>query len=522
MPSSSLASLEAPPRVAPRGRPPAWAALALLLVVIAAFHLLTLRGGIKFSNGDTPMYIRHAKNLVEGRPYAEVGYVQNPRYAMHPQAYPPGYPLLLAPVYAAFGMNETAMKVEVVLFFVAALGVMGALCWNALPLPYLLGLVAAIGFHPFLWEWKNMIMSDFPFLFFVLLSLLAYQRAHAAGGRGQKALAWAALAGASACAAILTRMIGVALLPSLLLFDLVRFRRLSRPLLVAACVGGALFGVQALAFSTGEAAEGGQGYGQIVEHNLLGRLSQAVEHVPAAVDRYASFAAVTWSNGYSKAVKRVLFLLFAVPFGAGFLYSVARRLSPRELFSVVYVVALLPWTFGWSRYLIPVLPFYLFYLFVGTWLLQRWAGPRLRLPSGALLALTLLLLGGTYAARYSTEDLRPVRNVIDGAEAQAAFDFVARQTRPGDVLITGKPRTLVLAIERTLIAPHQAEDAELLRFFERVSADYALTGPHDEVASRWLSGLAARHPERLRPVFRSEPGGAFRLYRIAAPPGAER
>ena len=68
------------------------------------------------------MYVQEAKDLANHESYTHSQYILNPLnpgYA--PQVYPPGYPLVLVPVYAYFGVNLTAMKVEDTLFLVAAL-----------------------------------------------------------------------------------------------------------------------------------------------------------------------------------------------------------------------------------------------------------------------------------------------------------------------------------------------------------------------------------------------------------------
>ena len=507
----------------------AWLVMALLLVAVGAFHLATLREGVKLAGGDPALYIGHAKNLVEGRPYAETGYIQNPRFALHPQAYPPGYPLLLAPVYAVFGLNYTAMKVELVLFFVAALGVMALLFRHALPFPYLLAFVAAVGFNPFFWSWKNIIMSDLPFLFFCVASLLVYERAQATAARStmRRMLAWSALAGVCACAAVLTRTIGVALIPAFLLHDLVHFRRPSRPLLVALLAGGLLFGAQRLALApnsapptstataTGAAAPKA-GYARIVKQDLARRLRSAAQDVPEVAGRYVRFAAgMTWSNGVSRKVKQAFFLLFALPVGLGYGVRLVRRGSPVELFAACYVAALLPWSFSWSRYLLPVLPLYFFYLFAGLAWLEAWLGGRVRRPRGALLGFALVALGGSYAAEYATLDLRPVESPVESAAAREAFAAVERITRPGDVLVTGRPRMLTLFVDRGLVAPHRARDAALLDYFASVSADYVLTGPHDVERSAQLEALVERRPDAFELAFAN---GPFRLYRLGRPP----
>ena len=492
--------------------------VALLLVVVGVFQLATLREGVKLSGGDPALYIRHAKNLVEGRPYADTGYLQNPRYALHPQAYPPGYPLLLAPVYAAFGLNYTAMKAELVLFFVATLAVMAFLFRHALPFPYLVALLAAVGFNPYLCDWKNAVMADFPFVFFCFASLLAYQQAQAAAGEPtRRMLGWAVVAGVCVCCAVLTRMVGVVLIPCFLLHDLVHFRRLSRPLLVALMAGGLLFGIQWLALAPGfsasePAAVEAVGYSNIVKQNLGQRLGDAAKNLPAMAQRYTRFAAgMAWGNAFSEKLKQVLFLLFALPVGVGFGARLLRRCSPVEFFAVFYIAALLPWTFMWSRYLIPVLPLYFFYLFAGLAWVETRLSAHARLPKGMLLGITLVLLGGSYASMYTTLDLQPIDSPVATAAAREAFAYIGQHTQPNDVFVTGRPRMLVLFIDRTVVPPHQAGDADLFDYFEAVSADYVLTGPHDALLSAQLEGLVARHPDSFEPVFAND---AFHLYRI--------
>ena len=204
-----------------------------------------------------------------------------------------------------------------------------------------------------------------------------------------------------------------------------------------------------------------------------------------------------------------------LPVGLSFGARLVRRASPVEFFAVCYVAALLPWTFIWSRYLIPVLPLYFFYLFAGLAQIETWLGARARLPKGALLASTLFLLGASYAGKYTTVNFQPINSPIATAAAHDVFAYIEQHTQPEDVLVTGRPRMLVLSIDRAVVAPHQASDAELLDYFETISADYVLTGPHDATQSAQLEALVERHPDVFRPVFAND---AFRLYRVGRLP----
>src|SRR3954466_7745783 len=75
---------------------------AILVVAINLFYILTLRPA-ELGGPDMALYVMHAKNIAEGFPYATTNYLYNPlNPSPHPAAYPPGLPLLLAPIYAAF------------------------------------------------------------------------------------------------------------------------------------------------------------------------------------------------------------------------------------------------------------------------------------------------------------------------------------------------------------------------------------------------------------------------------------
>ena len=54
-----------------------WAIVALLTLILT-FHLLTLRTGYNLVS-DSAQYVMHAQNLVEGRPYGDIGYIPNPK-----------------------------------------------------------------------------------------------------------------------------------------------------------------------------------------------------------------------------------------------------------------------------------------------------------------------------------------------------------------------------------------------------------------------------------------------------------
>jgi hypothetical protein len=79
-----------------------------ILVVACVFQLLSIRDGQPWGD-DFAQYIAHARNLVEGRPYGDVGVLRAGQF-LGPAEYPPVFPLMLAPVYCLFGPNLTAQS----------------------------------------------------------------------------------------------------------------------------------------------------------------------------------------------------------------------------------------------------------------------------------------------------------------------------------------------------------------------------------------------------------------------------
>ena len=71
--------------------------VAAIIVATGVLHLATIRDGHNWG-GDFSFYIHHAKNIAEGKPYADTGFVYNPHSPhLSPESFPPVFPLMLAP-----------------------------------------------------------------------------------------------------------------------------------------------------------------------------------------------------------------------------------------------------------------------------------------------------------------------------------------------------------------------------------------------------------------------------------------
>src|SRR5208283_2771929 len=92
-------------------------------VFLFAYVAAQLTPGVHAQGTDWAMYVTHARNIVKGLPYTQSGYVFQPESTTEVGAnsYPSGYPLLLAPFYAIFGLNIKIFKLLDLAFLVLSL-----------------------------------------------------------------------------------------------------------------------------------------------------------------------------------------------------------------------------------------------------------------------------------------------------------------------------------------------------------------------------------------------------------------
>lgn len=99
--------------------------LAVALLPFAALAAYHWNWGAPPGYGDHAQYLTHARAIVEGRPYTDIGYIYHAAAPMiGPRAYPPGLPVTLAPIVALAGTdspwNQVLMLASVLAFALIA------------------------------------------------------------------------------------------------------------------------------------------------------------------------------------------------------------------------------------------------------------------------------------------------------------------------------------------------------------------------------------------------------------------
>jgi 4-amino-4-deoxy-L-arabinose transferase-like glycosyltransferase len=458
------------------------------IIVIAIAYLATTRSGHDWGD-DFAQYIGHARNLVEGRPYADTGYIYNPAFpTMGPRTYPPVFPLLLAPVYRVFGLDLFSFKAEMILFFTGFLAVFCALFRRELPLPYVLSIIVLLAINPYLWDYKDRVMSEYPFLFFLYLVLFLFQRAQDEDRGWRTRLANAVAVGVALYLACGVRIVGIVLVPGLLLETWLKRRRSGWVGLTAIAV-----------FAVGIV---GQRLLVPFEGSYLDQLAfDPVQFGRNAVWLFTSLGLLA-DNGRTIAG---LVLSFTIVGGlglAGYLSRLRQGVTCREAFLAAYLATLVlfPASESTVRYLAPVAPLALVYVCHGLRRLGSRLGLRWEYVPGAVLATALVLVS---LIQYRHRDFGTLREGIGKAESQALFDYVRQATSPDAVLLFQKPRVMALLTGRRAAANHiPADDADLWRYLHTIAATHVVVD-HQIFTHRpnVLGPFARRHPDQLHAVY---------------------
>lgn len=475
-----------------------WCVALAIVVSVGGFYVATLREGHDWGD-DFSLYIAHAKNISEARAYRDTGYLYNPNNPIGPPAAPPVFPLLLAPVYTIAGLNLAALKLVPILCFLISLAAMFATFRRHLPPPLAAMLLVIVGFNPLIWELKDQILSDFPFLCFVYLSFLCIERTTRAHDPARQT--WlTVLTGTVLYLAIGTREVGLSLIVVWGLMDLLTVKRLTRPMLIATVVCVGLMGVQRLV---------------LPEISTQGsRLGQAPWMIPSHLSYYSTELRDLWRNGYVKLLMKVLFATIngLAIFGYGLRLRLNRGFTIYELFPLVYVPIVLLWPdFQGIRYLLPVVPLYIFYCLVGLQSITRWcqAVTHQRIIAGLI---SLIVI--SYAGRYTKLPFGPLSEGMARPETRELFAYLTHETTPDSIVICAKPRAIALFTGRRSGIYHSTtDDAGLLRHLETIGADYAVTSGLFYSDQHWFQPLVERHPERFEPVYTN---AVFHVYRFHA------
>jgi hypothetical protein len=434
-------------------------ALYFLLILPVLFQLFTIREGHR-QNEDWAGYLRHAKNIATGQPYTAGRSWKAPVSSQEsipgPAAYPPGAPIVFAAIYPFVGLDLEAYKVCQVLIFGVSLFLLpwmllrsGFTRFEAFFSAFLLG------FMPQTDILKNNITSDLIFFLPLVLALLANEW-FTSSKPGPATIKKGIVAAAAIMAAVLTRSVGVLLLPTLICHDLFRHRRLRPILIVPVGCFLALYGMQKLFLASGD-------YLYLTLYPWFQLLDNFNTYRWSFVD--------PWKGVPGQDV--IGWIMYAMGFGT-ILGAFATMLrSAASVFFLGYgcLVLILPVISGpGDRYILPMFPFFGALLLRGSTTVGAWIGPRfaMRLPQVACAVVSILMtIGVLYVER------GPLVVGVGTPGTRKMYAFIREQTPPDARVAVTKGRALNLFTDRVVIKlPPTIELDEMDAWFQERNIGY--------------------------------------------------
>ncbi|MGD0399065.1 MAG: hypothetical protein ABSC04_09140 [Syntrophobacteraceae bacterium] len=472
--------------------------ILIIIIVIGTIYLCTVRDGQDWGD-DFALYIHHAINIVNGKPYASTGYIYNPFDPyLSPKSYPPMFSILLAPVYKLFGFNLNMFKYEIIIFWVGSMVLLFMLFQRELTDLLSLAAVLTVGLNPWFWDYKDSVGSDIPFLFISYAAILNIFIADSAPDHTNKKTVYSISSGLLMFLAFLTRTIGIIFLPSLFIRDILTKRRVSSSTMVSCGVTLLLIYLQKLIFP--------------IEYSYLDQLPaniwQLLTTINGGVHAYCKYLTIIWSNGYNKRVAHIVFCVMSLLAILGFIRRIRRGITLYEVFALLYIGVIVSWPARQGvRFLIPIIPMYILYIFqiVQNIIIKRYRSIGI--------IMIVLLISTTYVAKYTTVDYGPIKDGIANAEAVSMFDYVRNSTNKDDVFIFRKPRALSLMTGRSASGYYNAEsDNALWKYFMNINVKYLI---HDiKEDDSFVSQFISRNSDLLLPVYKND---NFIIYRFNNP-----
>ncbi len=474
---------------------------ASLLTAIGIFYFATVRPGHVWGD-DFAMYVHHAQNIVEGRPYADTGYIYNPAVAVYgPRMYPPVFPLLLAPLYKIFGLNLLPMKLEQVAFFLLTLAAVYMFWQRDVGSECALAMLVILGYSPVFWTAKDMVLSDLPFLFFFHAAAVLVQRAPR---QSPDWWCWAVLIGIVLYLAFGTRSAGISLLAGLPLYDVLKHRKITRLTIVALAVCAGLIALQRYFVGSGVGGYVGQQIrptAQTVATNLLAYARALVSFWVAATRGVFSFFVLGTAGVL---VAAGLYFRFKRDFRS------KRGITIVEAFLVPYLAVILLWPFAAGvRIVFPFIPWVVFLALYGIRNLTANLAP---LYSSAAACGLLLMIAVPYTLAYRATDFGPIRQDTGLTEFNQLCQAVREDTRQDDVLIYFRARALSLYTQRPASTyNYRGTEQELEVYAHNIHATHLVTTNafNDDVG--FLTRYVERNSSHFDLIYQN---ANFALYRI--------
>lgn len=405
-----------------------------IIIVCGIISIFTMHNSHAWGD-DFALYMLHANNIVSGSEYEDTGFIYNdlaPTYS--PQSYPPGFPLLLAPVQAIFGTNFLVDKIYLLCFFLLFLWLVYIWLKDKLDTIYVTGIVFILAFSPFLWQLRESVLSDIPAAVATMAAVLFFEKF-------LQTKRWDHLlyAGLFIYFTYAIRTAGIVVLPAVIVFAVFnRFDKWKRVLWLIPffCL---LAWLQSIIFVQHNS------YLNIVFH-VYQQMSFAEIMTLAgeAIKNYFfAFSDLHIGAYHNILFNSIAFYLGFVLFLAGFIKKCIKQMGFVEWLFLGNLCIVVFWpSYQGLRFFIPVLPFYLYYGMLGLNML-----PGLRIQK-TVFGLLILCIAISFVSFYTNADYKQSPYLLTGSESTDLFTFIKSSTPNDATIMAAKPRAVCLMTGR--------------------------------------------------------------------------
>jgi 4-amino-4-deoxy-L-arabinose transferase-like glycosyltransferase len=514
----------------PTGREERRVLLIGLLMALNLFFCLVLFDPKLHTGGDSSEYVSLASSVLRtGDGYADSAAPGDP--VPHTK-YPPGYPLMLAPLLALFGPNFVILKLLSVALTVSSVLVFSLWVTERVGPARWLAVSLAFAVNPAVVDYSRWILSEAPFLFVTLLALLFLQRE-----AGEKAIGkyfWLSIL--AIVAAYYVRSVGIVLIAAGTFYYLLtrQWRKSVYYNAVAAALSLPWFVRNQLLegsatpyieqFLLRSVYEPEAGY-----HDLWGMIGRFFTNLWIYSAREMPRVLVGSDSLWSAHVAvRGLGVVVCVLALAGLVHTARKRVGVAEIYFALSCLAILLFEEVVSdvRYLVPLVPLVLVYAADGVTLVTEKGdalGDPSRVTSAAMIVFAAIGVFSQLAR--APRNIEMIRQYGRG-DALAGYhpnwrsfflaaDWVSANT-PADAVVTvRKPRLFHLRTGRKVVLyPYSTDPDSVLDVV--LDTDYVVVDQISATTARYLMPGIQAAPERFAVVFES-PGTPTWVLRVLEP-----
>ena len=486
--------------------------LILLLYLILSISILTIG---HYWGGDFSAYIMQAISVLEGDTSQFIEQntftIESTLPGLGPVLYPWGYPILILPVIYLFGINLWALKAINIIFYLFFLVCVYRLFAGRLSVPKRLALLALFAFSPQILKSHSYVLSDIPFLFFSTLSIFMIDLFIISEKKLFSHHIDYFLLGLTIFFAFWTRTNGAILLLVLMISQIVhgfithKTDYLNKSRIFHSLLPYLAFFTMLGLTSLTLPSDNPTFFSFLDQINFL----WALNHLHRYTLMLPTFL---HTLSYESTINQIIFVVL-LPF---LLMGISARWRTDYHF-ILYsgftlgLYSIWPYFYG-LRYIFPILPFYIYFVFIGWEWLGFFLPRRFSLvyqKIGHSLLLFVVMIVFVSSLSLAVKNLRTNREIEGPFDpfSTEMFQFVSNNTKDGSTIVFFKPRVLRLMTDRNSYRAHNC--GNLLK------GDYLIVHKYYDHYWKFFEELVKCSPTvEFRPIFNNK---KFIIYSINKP-----